>query len=236
MNPSKKSHKKEKKVAVPFSGIFVTATDTGIGKTYIACELARNLKRQGIDVGVMKPVASGSRSDARLLSRAQGGTDPIELVNPIYLKHPLAPYVTAQVSHQRIDLNKIWKAYEVLRKRHEFLIVEGIGGLLVPIKKDFFVTDMCLKFNLPLLVVSRPNLGTINHTLLTCSEAKRSGLKTLSIVFNYYRSFRKGLAEKTTPAVIKHAARVPHMISLPHKGRLSDMAVKSILGVRIGTV
>jgi len=211
------------------SGIFITATDTGIGKTYVACQLALAMRKAGIDVGVMKPVATGSSSDARLLSKAQGGTDSLELINPIHLKKPLAPCVASRISCKKIYLNKIWKAYNILRKQHDFLIIEGIGGLMVPIKRNFFVTDLCRRFGYPLLIVSRPTLGTINHTLLTFSEAKRSGLKTLGIVFNYYKSFRKGLAENTNPEVIKDITRVPIVTSIFYKGRLSDIITHNIL-------
>ncbi len=211
------------------SGIFITATDTGVGKTYVVCQLALTLRKAGINVGVMKPVATGSRSDARLLSNAQGGTDPIELINPIYLKKPLAPYAASQLLRKEIYLDKIWKAHKILKKQHDFLIIEGIGGLMVPIKKDFFVRELCLKFGYPLLIVTRPGLGTINHTLLTFSEAKRSGLKTLGIVFNYYKPFRKGLAEKTNPEVIKDITGVPIVGSIFYKGRLPDIMIDSIL-------
>jgi dethiobiotin synthetase len=202
------------------SGIFITATDTGIGKTYIACRLAQSLRKAGVNVGVMKPIATGSRSDARLLSKAQGGTEPLELINPVFLKPPLAPDVASQISHRKVYLSKIWKAFNVLRKRHDFLIIEGIGGLLVPIKNNFFVRDLSLEFGYPLLIVSRPTLGTINHTLLTFSEAKRAGLKTLGIVFNYYKPFKKGVAERTNPRVIKHITKAPLVAGVPFRGKL----------------
>ena len=226
MNQSKKNRDRHHFLS---SGIFITATDTGIGKTYLSCQLARGLRKAGVDVGVMKPVASGSRSDARLLSKAQGGTDPIELINPIYLKNPLAPYAAYQLSRKKIYLDKIWKAHSILRKQHDFLIIEGIGGLMVPINRGFFVKDLCLKFGYPLLIVTRPTLGTINHTLLTFSEAKRSGLKTLGIVFNYYKPFRKGLAEKTNPEVMKDITGVPIVGSIFYKERVSDIIIHSIL-------
>ncbi len=204
------------------SGIFITATDTGVGKTYIACQLALNLRKAGIDAGVMKPIACGSRSDALLLSKAQGGSDAVELINPIYFNEPLAPYSASQISGRKIDLNKIRKAYNILKKRHNFLIIEGIGGLLVPITKNFFVRDLCLEFSYPLLIVSRPALGTINHTLLTFFEAKRAGLKTISIVFNYYKPFKKSLAEKTNPGVIKRITKVPVVTSVSYNGKFSE--------------
>lgn len=203
------------------SGIFITATDTGIGKTYVACQLALSLRNAGINVGVMKPAACGSYSDARLLSRAQGSTDPIELVNPIYFKKPLAPYIASRLSRKKIYLNKIWKAYDILRKKHDFLIIEGIGGLMVPIKKDFFLADLCRGFGYPLLIVTRPILGTINHTLLTFFEAERSGLKTKGIIFNYYKPFRKGLAEKTNPGIIKSITKVPIAV-ISYKGKFLE--------------
>lgn len=203
-------------------GIFVTATDTGIGKTYVACQLVSGLREQGINIGVMKPIATGSRSDAMALSNAQGGTDPLDLINPVFFKCPLAPYTAARLSQKKIYMNRIWDAYSDLKKRHEFLIIEGIGGVLVPVKRDVFVKDIMLKFGYPLLIVARPTLGTINHTLLTFFEVKRTGLKTGGIVFNYYRPFRKGMAEKTNPKIIKEITKVPYVISLPYRGSLKE--------------
>lgn len=214
-------------------GIFITATDTGIGKTYVVCELARALRRRGVNAGVMKPIACGSSRDALLLRQAQGGTDPLELINPVFLKPPLAPLLASQVTRGKIYLQKIWQAHQVLRKRHDFIIVEGIGGLLVPIKKYFFVAHLALKFGYPLIIVSRPTLGTLNHTLLTFFEAQRLGLKTRGILFNYYRPFPKGLAEKTNPKVIKAITRLPLVVSLPYKGSIPQELLDTVISFKI---
>lgn len=209
-------------------GIFITATDTGVGKTYVACKLARGLRRLGVNVGVMKPIACGSSGDALLLQRAQGGTEPLELINPVFFKQPLAPLAASQVSGRKICLQNIWKAHQFLRERHDFLIIEGIGGLLVPVKKNFLVAHLALKFGYPLLVVARPTLGTLNHTLLTFFEAQRLGLKTMGILLNYYRPFPKGLVEKTNPKLIKSITRVPFVAVIPHKKGISDKILHTI--------
>ena len=114
--------------------IFITATDTGVGKTIISCAIGLALKKKGLDVGYMKPFQC-SGFDAEFLCRVLGIKDERELVNPYYASEPLAPYVAFKRAKVRIDLEKILKAYKELSRRHDVLIIEGAGGLLVPIKK-----------------------------------------------------------------------------------------------------
>jgi dethiobiotin synthetase len=112
-------------------GIFVTGTDTGVGKTFVAAGIAAALRRRGIDVGVMKPVMTGRSNDTRKLILASGARDPIELVNPIRLKAPLSPHLAAKLEKTVVDLRRIDRAFRELKSRHEVVIVEGAGGLLV---------------------------------------------------------------------------------------------------------
>ncbi|HEV3028497.1 MAG TPA: dethiobiotin synthase, partial [Planctomycetota bacterium] len=144
----------------------VTGTDTGVGKTLVSGGLAAELVRRGASVGVMKPFATGARSvrgrlvsdDALFLKSAADVDDPLDLINPICLKPPLAPPMAAQVAKKRIDLNHVRSAYRTLRRRHSILIVEGIGGLLVPLFPGLTVAGFARKLRLPLLIVTRPSL------------------------------------------------------------------------------
>ncbi|MCX5782208.1 MAG: dethiobiotin synthase [Elusimicrobia bacterium] len=188
-------------------GIFITGTDTGIGKTYIACSLAKALKSNKIRFGVMKPIATGDRKDAEKLLSASGIKEDIDLVNPIFLKYPLAPLVSAELENKSIEMDLVWKSFKKLKKKYEFLLVEGIGGLMVPIKRNFFVLDMIKKFSLPVLVVARPFLGTINHTLLTVDKLVQKKIKVLGIVFSSGEKLT--LAEKTNSEIIKNLTGLP---------------------------
>ncbi len=201
--------------------IFVTGTDTGVGKTFVAAGLAAALRRRGADVGVMKPVASGSRGvpgDARLLREASGVSDPFDLVSPIRLVPPLAPSVAARLSGRRVDLDRVWKAFQRLSALHETLIVEGVGGLLVPLRPRFTVAHLVRRLRLPLLIVTRPTLGTINHTALTVLAARAFRLRILGIVINHHERFRRGAAERTNRAAIEEETGMPVLGEVPFLG------------------
>ena len=173
-------------------GVFVTGTDTGVGKTVVAVGLVHLLKARGLDVGVMKPIATGAKrlngkwvsEDARLLMEASATDDPYEMINPICLSTPAAPSVASLREGDHIELTNIWGAFKTLRARHRFLVVEGIGGLLVPIDGKLFLADIAREMSLPLIVVAKTSLGTINHTLLTIEAARRRRLKIAVIVLN----------------------------------------------------
>lgn len=198
-------------------GVFVTATDTGVGKTVVAGMLVRQLRAQGYSVGVMKPVASGGRSDARYLKRVAGVDDPLPLINPICLSKPLAPLVAAQREKRKINLVRIWSAYRELRSKYDFIVVEGIGGLLVPVTSRMRIVDIARRFALPVIIVARPGLGTINHTLLTIDYLRKIGLPIAGVVLNYARPYRRGLAERTNPAVIEKLGRVKILGIVPYQ-------------------
>jgi dethiobiotin synthetase len=170
-------------------GIFVTGTDTGVGKTVIACGLARGLRQRGIDVGVMKPCETGvgpaGPLDALALRAAAGVNDPIEVICPHFFALPAAPSVAAQVEGRVVDLERIRVASKALDARHEFLLVEGAGGWLVPITPEFAMADLAAELGFPVLVVARASLGTINHTLLTVEAIERRGIPLAGVVVNH---------------------------------------------------
>ena len=205
-------------------GIFVTATDTEVGKTFVAAGLARALRAQGVDVGVMKPVASGGTKsetglicgDAVELVEAAGSTDDMSLVNPLCLEAPLAPLVAARLEGKRVDLGAVWRAYETLAARHDFFVVEGIGGLLVPLDEGATVLDLITMFRLPALVVTRPTLGTINHTLLTVRYAREHGVVVVGLVINAVEPVAPSQAVETNPAILEEWSGTPVLANLPH--------------------
>lgn len=170
-------------------GLFVTGTDTGVGKTLVACALARGLRRRGLDVGVMKPVETGVGAagpvDARALRDAAGVEDDLERICPQSFALPAAPSVAAAAEGRALDRRALQAAFDTLRARHEFLLVEGAGGLLVPLAEDYSMADLAGELGLPLLVVARASLGTINHTRLTLEAAQGRGLVVTGVVISH---------------------------------------------------
>jgi dethiobiotin synthetase len=191
-------------------GIFITGTDTGVGKTYVAAGIASALRRTGVDVGVMKPAETGCPvragrlipRDALRLMRAAGVKDDLDLVNPCRFRKPLAPAIAAELEGGEIDIEKIRTAFRKLSSRHNFMIIEGAGGIMAPLSGAFTFLDLAKAFGLPVLVVARPGLGTVNHTLLTIAALKSKGLTLAGIIINHAKKGNAGEAEKTNPAVI----------------------------------
>lgn len=171
------------------TGLFVTATDTGVGKTVITAALALALKERGRDVAVVKPVQSGAyaadpEGDAATLKRLAQLPEPPEEIAPFSFAAPLAPLVAARLEGRELALDQV--AATVLQRAHgrETVLVEGAGGLLVPVGAGWTVADLTAALRLPLLIVARAALGTVNHTLLTLAEARRRGLEVIGVVLN----------------------------------------------------
>ena len=202
-------------------GIFITATDTGIGKTVVAAGLALVLRARGFNVGVMKPIATGCFGEGRLVSAdavylfeaAENEFAP--LTSPIRYRNPVAPSIASIYERKEVDINAIRKAYTELKKHYDYIIVEGIGGLLVPIKKNFLVANMIREMGIPLVIVSHVNLGAINHTLLTVDSALMRGLSIKGIIFNRAPIVNYSLAELTNPRVIHELTGLPVLGTLP---------------------
>ena len=201
------------------SGIFVTGTDTGVGKTVVACALAAWCRAQGLKVGVMKPIATGGRrardggrarwvsEDALALATAAGVSDSWSLVNPVCFKEPLAPTTAAARTRATISIPRILQAFRKLAACHDVIIVEGVGGLLVPLTSHATVADLARQLGLPLVIVARPGLGTINHTLLTVQAARAARLRVAGIIVNHAQSLPRDpmsrLAWCTNPEALR---------------------------------
>ena len=171
------------------NGCFVTGTDTGVGKTLVACALLRALRARGIDAAGFKPVETGVGEagplDAIALREAAAGADELELVCPQRFALPAAPTVAAQAEARAVDVAAIDAAFEELSARHEFVLVEGAGGLLVPAADGLTMADLAARWSLPLLLVARAALGTINHTRLSLESAAARGLEVKGLVISH---------------------------------------------------
>jgi dethiobiotin synthetase len=174
-------------------GIFITGTDTEIGKTTIATSLASLSRNNGCDVGVMKPFATGERAystkykskDSALLAKAAQVNDPDEEINPFFYSVPTAPFTASKIqSEKEPSVEDALRIYRKLAAKHDFMIVEGIGGIMVPLTKKQYVADFAKLLGLPIVIIAGSKLGTINHTLLTVKVCRDFGLNMLGIIIN----------------------------------------------------
>ena len=218
-------------------GIFVTGTDTGVGKTIVAATLARLLRMNGESVGVMKPVTSGCREengelvsdDALLLCQAAG----IQIsgdVAPYRLSDAIAPAEAARIDGVRVDFSVIKASFDRLASAYQYVIVEGAGGLMVPLSGGLLVADLARELGLPLLVVARAGLGTINHTVLTCFAAQQMGLQVAGVVVNGMPE-HPGLAEKGAPHQIGSLCGAAVLGIWPHRNELDQMEIVDEMAV-----
>lgn len=180
----------------------ITGTDTGVGKTYISTVLLTLLRRRGLSVAAMKPVETGVKaddpaSDAMRLRDAAGAADPIERVRPLLLAEPLAPWVALARSGGSVDLASLDAAYHALGEGRDAILVEGAGGLLVPITRDLAYDGLFVGWGVDLVVVAGNRLGAINHTLLTVRAAHDAGLRVRGVVLNSLDPEPGGIAERT---------------------------------------
>ncbi|MGO9612977.1 MAG: dethiobiotin synthase [Dissulfurispiraceae bacterium] len=231
-------------------GVFITGTDTGVGKTFAAAVLIRALIKKGIKVGAMKPVETGCLNRAGNLIPADGMflkslaqmDATIDLVSPIRFEHPLAPMVASELEGKAVELGKITDSYHTLSEQYSFMVVEGAGGLLVPIvriKQEgehgdqgvYFMVDLMRELRLPVIVVTRPTLGTINQTLLTVNHALRAGLEVIGVLINDAQAPGNTLAEETNPRALKELCPVPILGILPH---INDVTLNAIDAVAAG--
>ncbi len=204
--------------------IFVTGTDTGVGKTTVTSAMVAFLSlRKKLNVGVMKPFESGLSKgdkdllpwDAICLREASGSADDLNLISPYTFEAPLAPEVAAQLENVTIDLDVVDRIYRTIQSAHDLVVIEGAGGVMVPIRKNFFYVDLIQRWNAPTLIVSRLGLGTINHTLLTVHLLKERGASILGVILNNTGGL-SDVAARTNPDVLKEYLDVPVFGIFPH--------------------
>jgi dethiobiotin synthetase len=195
--------------------IFITGTDTGVGKTVVTALLLRHLRRAGCNALAIKPFCSGSRADARLLRSLQKDWLTLEEINPFFFSQPVAP--GAAVGRRKaISLDTVLRKIRAVGRRCDVLLVEGIGGLLVPLGKNYTVADLISKLRCPTLIVSRNRLGTINHTLLTIKIMQDAGNKHIKIIM--VGDKKPDISAKSNPKTIKKMAPLIPIFLIPHLG------------------
>ena len=204
-------------------GLFVTGTDTNIGKTFIACTITKVLREYGVDVGVMKPFATSHKrysstfgsEDAWKLSRAAKVVDPYDLINPYFYQIGTAPFLAATMSGRLTpSLGFAIKKLRRLSRQHEFLVVEGIGGIMVPISRKETILDFIKMVGYPAIIVTSPKLGTINHTLLTFRACLNRKIRVDAIIINKIPE-KKSKVQRRLPSLLSALTGVKRVIEIP---------------------
>ena len=199
-------------------GIFVAGTDTGVGKTVVAAAIALAARSRGRRVAPLKPAQTGAGEgvgDAEFVAGLVGCDEPLEAICPVRLAAPLAPAVAASLEGVRLDPGAAVAAYEALRDRHDLVVVEAAGGVLVPFSEGVDMAGLAATLGLPVVVAARPGLGTLNHTLLTLEALHRRGLTVLGVVISGYPA-EPGLDALTNPGVLARLTPVPLLGVIPH--------------------
>lgn len=204
-------------------GLFVTGTDTGVGKTIVSCAIANWFARRQVRVGALKPVATGCvrrreglvSEDAEFLAAAGDVAFPIDLVCPVRLVEPLAPAVAAERAGETVDWDAVARSLALMSRAADVMVVEGVGGVMVPLDREHIVLDLAEALAWPAVVVARAGLGTINHTLLTVAALRSRGIKVAGVVINEYPAERASVAEESNPRAIEKWGRVPVLCIVP---------------------
>jgi dethiobiotin synthetase len=198
--------------------IFVTGTDTGVGKTLLSALLLFHLRQNGSRALAMKPFCSGGRGDVRLLQSLQPGELSDAEMNPFYFRQPLAPFIAVGKKHNYIRLDNVIERIKQIGEKCEHLVVEGSGGLLVPLGENFTVADLIAKLDCQVLVVARNRLGTINHTALTIKALQSIGIKQDDMAVVLMSARKPDLSAKTNPKFLNQVLHPIKTFSLPFLG------------------
>ncbi|HLR69517.1 dethiobiotin synthase [Virgibacillus alimentarius] len=220
-------------------GFFITGTDTDVGKTLISSGLAAIFKEKNMDIGVYKPLLSGAsryhpNSDTSLLKEMAQTKLSNASITPFQFKEPLAPYVAAKLEGRSIYLEDVVAHWKKIQKKHDYFIVEGAGGISVPLGEDFLVSHLIQELQLPIIIVARSDLGTFNHTFLTVQYAKEMKLNIAGIIINGIDD-PPNLAEKTNPNLIESFCKVPILGILPKMQVVDAQDFKQIIKDNIDT-
>jgi len=190
-------------------GIFITGTDTGVGKTYLTALLTRTLRSQGIPAIALKPVASGDSSDSLALHEAMGRALPIPQINPIHFSAPLAPYAAGMLENRPFPWDQLRSHWRDISGSHPGpFLVEGVGGWRVPMDSTQTVREWAQELGLPVLVVCRATLGTLNHTLLTVDSIRQTDLPLPGVVMNFHAAPEDD-ATRTNPGILEECSKLP---------------------------
>ena len=201
--------------------LFITATDTDIGKTYVCAGLAHSLKKLDIDVGIMKPFACGVKqktgfasNDLTMLANAAMVDDDETIINPFFFPVPASPYTAAKNLGVKIDIAHVMECFRKLDKIHDIMLVEGIGGIMTPILKDYAIINLIKDLDANTIIVTSSKIGTVNHTVLTCNICKNMNIPIKGLIINNFDSTGYPIPELERDLSV--LTDLPVLCSLPH--------------------
>ena len=212
--------------------LFITGTDTDVGKTYIAAGLAVAFRKMGIDVGVMKPFAAGraqkkgyKSEDIVILSRAAKACDPEKLVNPQFFKIPASPYTAWKTLKTKPKISTILSSFKKLTKLHDMILVEGMGGIMTPILKNYYITNLIKEMKIPTVIVTRSKIGTVNHTIMTVKMCEKYKIPVKGIIIN---NFENGYPIPELKRDLQNLTGIKVLGSIPFIKNMSDASLYRI--------
>jgi len=212
------------------NSFFITGTDTDVGKTYVTAGLAVTLRKMGIDVGIMKPFAAGiaqkkgfKSEDVEILSNAAQVKDPETLLNPQFFPIIASPYTALKSLKIKPDIKLILNRFKILLQLHSMILVEGMGGIMTPILQDYFVANLIKDMKLPVLIITRTKIGTVNHTLMTCKMCEKYKIPIKGIVINNFDS--DGYNVRDLKRDLENLTHIPIIGSIPFIENMSDASL-----------
>lgn len=226
--------------------IFITGTDTDIGKTFITAGLAATMQSLGYSTCVYKPVQTGAIEKQGFMQAPDlafvSNIDPYLKTYSSYLfKEPTSPFIAAELENVEIDKVVIQKDYKMISKEHDCTIVEGAGGLMVPIAPNFMILDMVKMLKIPMVIVIRPDLGTVNHTLLTINQAVSNGINVRGVIINNFPENTNDISIKSAPRLIEEFSDVKVLGIIKHFNNVqkidaNDLITNILNGIDIESV
>ena len=213
--------------------LFITGTDTDVGKTYITAGLAITLRKMSIDVGVMKPFAAGvaqkkgyKSEDVEILSKSAQTHDPENLVNPQFFPIPASPYTAWKKLKIKPKIPLVLSSFKKLSDMHDMMLVEGVGGILTPILKDYYVTNLIKDMKIPTIIVTRSKVGTVNHTLMTVKMCEKYKIPIKGIIINNFDD--DGYPINQLKKDLEDLTKVKVLGSIPFINDMSDESLYKI--------
>lgn len=203
---------------------FITGTDTGVGKTFVTALLTRALRSAGLDTVALKPISCGDREDALTLRAAIGGELPLDAINPLWFDTPAAPLVAARAERRSIDKAPLQEWFAQLRRSRKSLLVEGVGGWLVPVAEGLGGAEFAALFGLPVVIVVANRLGCLNHTLLTIESVRAHGFTCAGLIINHLQP-PETISERTNAALLRELTDVPVLFEIQPGQRELELAV-----------
>ena len=212
--------------------LFITGTDTDVGKTYITAGLTVAFRKMGVDVGVMKPFAAGTpqkkgfkSEDIEILLNAAQVNDPENLVNPQFFTIPASPYTAWKKLKTKPKISTILSSFKKLTKLHDMILVEGMGGIMTPILKDYYITNLIKEMKIPTIVVTRSKIGTVNHTIMTCHICEKYKIPVKGIIIN---NFDDGYPVAELKRDLQNLTGIKVLGTIPFLNDMSDTSLYHI--------